>query len=131
MKGSGLLRFTITMTPVPKGRPRLAPNGVVFTPAKTKKAERFIREVVRANYSGAALDGALSVTIQFWLPRLKTKVRELPTGKPDLDNLAKTVLDAGNGLLWADDSQICHFELSKHYCSRDGNPGIVIEVDSL
>lgn len=36
--------------------------------------------------------------------------------KPDLDNIAKFYLDAGNGLLWHDDAQITDLVLKKRYC---------------
>lgn len=48
------------------------------------------------------------------------------TKKPDLDNLAKYYLDAGNGVLWEDDSQITSLELNKCYSN---NPRTVIMVD--
>ena len=38
-----------------------------------------------------------------------------PTGKPDLDNVAKLLADALNGILWHDDSQIVALEVEKHY----------------
>ena len=40
------------------------------------------------------------------------------TGKPDLDNLIKLVKDAGNGILWVDDSQIVQLEATKVYTAE-------------
>ena len=34
-------------------------------------------------------------------------------GKSDIDNLAKNILDACNGILYKDDSQVMHLEIEK------------------
>ena len=41
-----------------------------------------------------------------------------PTTKPDLDNVAKTVLDALNGVVWQDDSEITSLTVMKTYGER-------------
>lgn len=38
-----------------------------------------------------------------------------PTGKPDADNIAKSVLDALNGVLWVDDAQVVALTITKTY----------------
>ena len=50
------------------------------------------------------------------------------TKKPDLDNLVKLVLDAYNGVLYDDDSQIISLSLSKMYSST---PGIEINITEI
>lgn len=47
--------------------------------------------------------------------------------KPDLDNLAKPVLDALNGVLWVDDSQVCSLYVQKMYKQQDaeGDEGAI------
>lgn len=35
--------------------------------------------------------------------------------KPDLDNLLKTILDAGTGITWHDDKQIVQIKTAKYY----------------
>ena len=37
------------------------------------------------------------------------------TGKPDADNVLKTVGDALNGIVWKDDSQIVSASINKRY----------------
>lgn len=44
---------------------------------------------------------------------------ELFTKKPDLDNLAKSILDSCNNLLFEDDSQIVGLTIGKHYGHED------------
>jgi len=36
-----------------------------------------------------------------------------------VDNVAKTLLDAGNGILWADDRQIARLSIEKAYGPED------------
>ena len=75
-----------------------------------------------AAMNGAPLfDGALQLHVIVNLERpvswskRKRAENPFPTGKPDLDNLTKTVMDAGNHILWADDSQIVKLEATKTY----------------
>ncbi|ANQ88888.1 Holliday junction resolvase [Staphylococcus pseudintermedius] len=46
--------------------------------------------------------------------------------KPDLDNLLKTVLDAGNGKLWNDDNQIVEIRTFKKW-SETARTVLIIE----
>ena len=41
-----------------------------------------------------------------------------PTKKPDLDNIAKAILDSLNGIAYKDDSQIVSLLISKKYSDR-------------
>jgi|TARA_R100001530_G_scaffold121926_1_gene89430 Holliday junction resolvase RusA-like endonuclease len=78
------------------------------------------------------LDGAISVSMIFSMPRPKSHYRSgkyshilkdsapaLPISKPDIDNLIKFYLDAMTGSFWKDDAYICTIEASKIY-SDDG-----------
>ena len=35
--------------------------------------------------------------------------------KPDVDNIAKAVLDALNGVIWVDDKQVVELTVKKYY----------------
>lgn len=48
----------------------------------------------------------------------------LPTSKPDADNYGK-IVDAFNGIVWRDDSQVCDWRIIKRYSDR---PAWRIEV---
>lgn len=50
------------------------------------------------------------------------------TVKPDYDNLAKTIGDALNGIVWKDDAQIVDAHIRKLYSSR---PGLALRVFEL
>ena len=41
-----------------------------------------------------------------------------PTKKPDLDNIAKIVLDSLNGLAYKDDSQVVSLRIDKFYAEK-------------
>lgn len=133
------LTFKILCVPIGKGRPRVTARGKfahAYTPKKTKDYEKFLKaEAATAMTGWAPLTGPLKVDIQFTMPIPKSvtkKGRELMltgtvkhTKKPDSDNLAKSVLDALNGVVWEDDSLIYDLHVTKYYGAE---PGIIITV---
>ena len=116
-----VLRLTVPGVPVAKGRPRFA-NGHAYTPERTVDAEVRLGTAMRQEFA-EPLDGPLMLTVEFWFARPKSwsKARRAEvignphTGKPDLDNLVKTVKDAGNTILWHDDGQIFSVDAIKLY----------------
>ena len=42
-----------------------------------------------------------------------------PTSKPDLDNVAKALLDACNGIIYLDDKQITDLVIRRRYSPKD------------
>ena len=52
-----------------------------------------------------------------------------PTGRPDVDNLVKSVTDAVLGLLWVDDSIITDLTARKRY--TDGLARVEIKVTEV
>jgi Holliday junction resolvase RusA-like endonuclease len=73
------------------------------------------------NAGGEVLEGPVSVRIVCWFERPKghSKKRrqqaEPKTTKPDLDNVAKAVLDALNEIAYNDDGQVCRLTVEKWY----------------
>lgn len=125
------IEIRLEIEPVPKGRPRISRSGHAFTPAKTRAAEKEIQAILRSRYPGKPLDGPLSVDVQFFLTKPKSVKRESPHVKPDLDNLAKLVLDSANDILWADDAQICVLNLEKSYARPYEKSCVLISVTPL
>lgn len=114
-------RFVFELEPVAKGRPRIG-RGFAYTPLKTRRYETAIRfiaklQIVKDKMDLACISGEpLYVACDFFLTRPgKAKKRRYPHVKPDLDNYAKAVLDALNGVIWADDAQIVDLRLCKRY----------------
>lgn len=128
------LTFHVDINPVPKGRPRFSKVGGFmrsYTPKKTSDYETEVRTQAQAVMTREPLETPLAVYLYFRLPipRSHSKKRqeacltgsERPIKKPDIDNLAKSVLDGLNGVIWRDDSQIVSLHLTKVYAR---NPGI-------
>lgn len=90
--------MTFEGEPVSKGRPRVGKGGVVYTPQKTRAAEQAIAWSIRAAHPGLQpAIGDVDVVLRFAVSDYRRR---------DIDNLAKLVLDACNGIAWADDAQV-------------------------
>jgi Holliday junction resolvase RusA-like endonuclease len=121
--------FTVYGEPVAKGRPRFAKRGnyvQTYTPVKTKSYEDEARLLAtKAKGSGSTLEGSVSVFIyiSFSVPQSYSKRKREAclsgetkhTKKPDLDNVAKAIIDGMNGIIFKDDSQIINLHVTKVY----------------
>lgn len=97
--------------PHAKQRPRKAANGHIYTPPATQDAEAAIAAAftAEAGTGFTPFDGPVVVELVLYKSGLHVNVRESARRKVlrgDLDNYAKTVLDALNGVAWLDDRQI-------------------------
>lgn len=90
-------------------RPRFMRNGHTYMPERYMEYKRRLAAAYK-KAGGGLLGGPVSVTIDIirHLPTSTPKrVVESPdTVKPDVDNVAKSVLDALNGVAYADDAQV-------------------------
>lgn len=124
----------IPIAPTAKARPRVVRhNGIsmTYTPDKTVDAEERIRwHIKQAGIVPFAEGIPLRVVLHFGVAKpKKPKHKTHPITKPDIDNYVKLVKDAGNGFLWADDSQICSEYSVKLFTI--GDPYISISVEVL
>jgi Holliday junction resolvase RusA-like endonuclease len=53
---------------------------------------------------------------------------EKPCKKPDIDNIAKTYLDAMNGVIFVDDTQVIDLHVKKLYAAEAGVDVMVMEA---
>lgn len=114
-----------------KGRPRInTTTASAYTPSRTKEYEELVKQYFIIKYRGTKpLEGRLSVTIKacFAIPKNTSKSRlgEMlnntisPVKKPDIDNIAKIVLDALNKLAFKDDNQITKLYIEKIYSEEE------------
>ena len=78
--------------------------------------------------------GPVSVRLEFVMPRPKaTPKTRTPAAvkRPDIDKLARAVLDATTGIYFRDDSQVVHLAASKRLAEPDETPGVEIRVGAL
>lgn len=142
------ITITIPGDAVPKGRPRLstiAGHATAYTPAKTRAHEGYLRAMFAQEMAQRGLQpltGAVAVTITVIraIPK-SAKKRDIPemiaglkrpATRPDIDNYAKAVLDAANGVLFVDDGQICRLMCEKRFADAVGAPGSThVTVEAL
>jgi len=119
-----------------KGRPRFAGAGRVYTPAKTANYETLLRWYMTEQMGDAEpLQGALNVRIAIYrrMPKSWSRAKrrrlgmKMAVGRPDIDNVAKIVGDAGNGVLWRDDAQIAELTIRRLWAEEDSLVLNVIE----
>lgn len=126
--------FTVPGTPVAKGRPRattISGRARMFTPAKTARYESTVALAAQqAMGTRTPFDGPLVVdaVALFDVPASWSQKKRAaalagevkPTGRPDLDNIAKALGDGCNGVLWTDDSRIVQLTIAKRYAEAPG-----------
>ena len=122
------IRIVIPGPPVAKGRPRFS-RGRAYTPAKTRRGEIDIGWLAKQAMIGRKIiAGPVTALIEVSVPVPKSwsvaKRRKIaisgvlwPTGKPDLDNVAKLVLDAINKIVFNDDAQVIELRVLKFYAA--------------
>ena len=84
--------------------------------------------VVQAMHDSGDLskfDGAVKVEAVFYVTRKRTVTRDLPTVPPDVDKLARSLLDSCKPV-WGDDSQVVRLEVSKVYATKEAGVAVTI-----
>lgn len=117
------MQLRISGLPKPQGSKRVYNGRVVEAAGNALKAWRkAIAQECHAQVTEAhkPLLGPVSVTVVFYLPRPKTvaeKDRALPIVPPDLDKLARGLLDGigQSEVIWGDDSQVIELKATKVY----------------
>ena len=120
-----MMFFSIPGKAVGKGRPRFA-NGHAYTPETTKEYEDLVRAAFLEAHGKKIEDEALFVQISVYTEPPKSiskKKREeflkgYPMKKPDLDNVAKIILDALNGVAWKDDTQVVDLRVNRNWATE-------------
>ena len=132
----------ITGTPKPQPRPRAFARGGkarVYCPGTAESWKSDIAVAMR-EHAGATIDGSISITMCFYMPRPKSHYRSgkyshilkdtAPAEhiqKPDVDNMAKAVMDALTGIqVWRDDCQVASLSTSKIWA--DDAPGMSLAI---
>ena len=127
-----MLTFTVLGVAAPKGSTKafyVAKLGRAVTTADNRRSAPWQESVVAA--AQVALDGALpldgpvGLALSFYLPRPKTAPRRVtrPTKKPDLDKLARCVMDGlKRAGAYRDDAQVIALLSEKSFAGGDDDP---------
>jgi Holliday junction resolvase RusA-like endonuclease len=114
-------RFTYCGTVRGQGRPRFG-NGRTYEAAEDRAYKKAIAAAYKEQCGEWFGDAELMVRISVCraLPKSRPKrvTWEPDTFKPDGDNIAKAVLDALNGVAFADDRQVTDVQTVKHPRTR-------------
>lgn len=141
-----VLAFSMTGEPRGKGRPRATvrevgggrPIATIYTDARTRSYEASVAKIAKTKMVGAKpLEGPLSVSMRFRLSvpvsyskRLRAAIlagEEAYLGAFDIDNLAKSILDGLNGVVFRDDKQVTRLFVEKLAAEQ---PGVDVRVES-
>lgn len=124
---------------MPKGRPRFARHGSfvsTHTPAKTRNWEEFVKYQSLSHRPNlvnpvGVPECSVGMELEFLLPRPVSlpKKYQRHRKKPDIENLAKSVLDALEGIYYKNDSQIDELKITKRYASGDQGPGVIVALE--
>ncbi len=137
------IEFFVPCLPVAQPRPRagksFSGHAVMYQAKATHPIHTFKTAIVSQwHLAGATkLEGPLKAELQFLFERPAKVPKKLGTGridkqtKPDLDNLAKGVLDALNKLAYHDDGQVCELKISKQHAAQDETPGVLITIKEI
>ena len=130
-----MISFTVHGRPLGKERPR---GNNHYTPQQTRDAEASIATLARYAVGCERLTGIYAVDVTAYVA---TPAKMSPedaqaaclfgvpaVGKPDLDNIAKLILDACNGVIWKDDSEVVELTVRRVYANDER---VFVRVTSL
>lgn len=115
-----ILSLEINGVPLAKKRPRFRQrNGKVQTYNPQQDEDNGIKLLLKSKYRGYPIASPIRVTLDFFFTQPKYVKRQFHSVKPDLDNLVKSILDNGNGILWTDDKIIVEIIAKKSYGDKN------------
>jgi len=138
----GKVELDIPGKPIGKARPRVTRRGITYTPKTTADREKLVRQIYAAKYPDrdpftcplrVAMTAVYPVPVSAPAGRRRDMMRGciLPTSRPDLDNVAKLILDALNGLAYEDDSRVCLLDISKRYAREGEEPHTSVIISEI
>ena len=124
-----MISFTVEGTAVPKQRPRISGRRA-YTPKRTKDYEERVLNEFRSSYSGfypafgKDVPVRICISVIQEIPKSWSKKKRLQaelgnivplSRNGDIDNIAKSILDALNGFAYEDDCQVTTLIVTKQY----------------
>lgn len=119
------IRMIIPGEPRGKQRPRHTRSGTVYTPSETVAYEKEVKAAYWRNDGAETFHGTVAVliTAYYGIPKSAPKSAKLamldgtrlPNKKPDIDNVAKIIMDGLKGAAYDDDKQVVSLTAEKRY----------------
>lgn len=124
------VEFVVAGQPVGKSRPRFTKGGRAYTPTKTRHYEEQVADCAAKAMRGHVFnDTAVQVVIIAYMeiPKSYSAAKRrrcidgihIPT-RPDIDNIAKCVLDGCNGIVYKDDRFVNDMRIIRRYDDGKG-----------
>ena len=144
LKAEALFSATFFVAITPKAQPRARARAVgagkhayarVYPVKSGEEYKATVATLAAQHRPPAPVTGPVSLGLTFWLPRpkshpaWKSEAGTAHTSKPDIDNLAKAIMDAlKQGGYYRDDSQVVAETLFKTY-ARGHPPGVEVSFE--
>jgi Holliday junction resolvase RusA-like endonuclease len=118
--------------PKPQPRPRMTRQGRVYTPSTADAWKDAVKTAFTRRLK-PKIGIPVYLSVHFYLPcpkRVKPGAARPPhTGKPDIDNLLKSTMDALTVAgVWEDDAQVIQTAAEKHYAEEKTGAWIRIGI---
>ncbi len=122
-----MIHLKILIDAIPQARPRFY-KGVAVDPPKCKQFKETFAWLLLREVGQYALPFTGAVKVDIKVYRQSSKFNSAIVHQyGDVDNLAKGILDACNGVIWKDDSQIVDLHVTKFI--TDYVPYIILRVE--
>jgi len=141
-EGGGLMRVHVTIPgpPLAQGRARVgrnrSGNPVVYDPKRSKDwkgSAAYLMTQAARDAGWKPTDRPVQVQVAALYPCPKSDYRKRTprparwhTKRGDVDNIAKAVLDAGNGVLWLDDASVVDLRVGKAIAAQGQPPAVEV-----
>lgn len=139
-----MIEFTIYGEPVAQGRPRFARRGKftqAYDPPDSREYKKYVKLMASQNRPIKLIEGPVNLKLLIYRPLLKSMSKKKkaaaltgtlrPIKKPDVDNVAKGIMDAMTGIIWQDDKQVVSLQVAKFYSDQPRVEVKVVPLDEL
>lgn len=135
-----MLTIKIPIEPKGQGRARATMRGKharMYKASKDVQYEGTLRQYFETAMQGREIpQGPIFLEVTTFSALAKSKYRktkpveiDVRRQKPDIDNIIKAVMDAGNGILWLDDVQVWQVRAAKFTAAQGVGPSVTVTVD--
>jgi Holliday junction resolvase RusA-like endonuclease len=141
MSGGAPITVIVSGEPVAKGGARMTRKGFAYTPAATRKYEAHARLAAQLAMDGRPpieVPVRIELLVELPVPASWSKRKAeaaitgdvRPTSRPDVDNYVKSILDAINTIVVADDAQVVDLRAVKKFGIAPKMVATVFPIDA-